>query len=163
MDYLPDRLREAYSLALEHSHDDFTKNAALILAPSGTVIAWGVNRFPRGIVVNHVRLQRPAKYDYILHAEQDAIASAAASGVALAGLTMVCPWAACDACARLIIQSRIERLIVHRAAMDRTPERWARLIVVAREMFAEAGVIVHEWDGTLGGAASIIDGQRWSP
>lgn len=47
--------------------------------------------------------------------------------------------------------------------MERTPERWRDTVRLAGEMFAEAGVIVQEWHGSIGDVTSIIDGKHWNP
>jgi len=70
-------------------------------------LAFGVQKLP-------ARLQRPAKYSWLIHAEVDAIAKAAAQGMQTAAATMRLDWFPCPACASAIVQAGIKELHVQR-------------------------------------------------
>lgn len=118
------RLRQAHKAAWEQSDDLFTKNGAVLCDADGAVVSVGANRLPEGVSALPERLERPAKYDYLIHAEEDAVAWAARSGRSTLGGSLYCPWAACPICARLIIQAGLKQLVVHSPAIERTPPRW---------------------------------------
>ncbi len=158
-----DLLRQCYQLALEHSDDPVTKNAAMIVTNGGDVVAWGVNRFPAGIEKSPERLQRPKKYDYLIHAEQDAIAAAAKAGQSTNGAVLVCPWAPCVDCARLIIQSGFSELVAHKQIHDRTPDRWDDSIKRAIGMLRDSGVAYRREDVEIGAVDSVFNGEVWQP
>lgn len=65
------------------------------------------------------------------HAEQNAIANAARFGVALEGANLYCHMTPCYACAKMIINSGIKRIVC-----DKDYHKGAR----SKEIFAEAGV-----------------------
>ena len=66
------------------------------------------------------------------HAEQNAVASAARHGVSIEGGTLYCKMAPCYACAKIIVNSGIKRVVA-----------WKDYHASSRskEIFAEAGVI----------------------
>ena len=158
-----DFLRLAYDAAHRLSEDPATQNGAVLVSGEGTVLGIGANRFPRGVEKYPPRLMRPLKYDFLIHAEADAIAAAAMAGAATKGATLYCPWAACPPCAQLIIQAGIARLVTHSLVMDKTPERWRGPIKIAMEMLSEAGVKQIDVARAVLGPEIRFDGVLWTP
>lgn len=157
-------LRWAYGLALK-SKDPSTQNAAVLVNDAGgLVLVEGLNSFPEGVLETKERWERPLKYEFVEHAERNVIFQAAREGVKTAGLTMVCPWAACTNCARAIVQSGIKRLVVHRQAIDRSPKFWSETIVIASTILKEGRVEVIVYDGKIGGVPGVRhSGNLWNP
>ena len=148
-------MRAAYEVATE-SPDPSTQNGALIVRDAmigGHVgfefLARGSNTFTRGMESTPERLERPLKYTFVEHAERNAIFHAASLGVNCTDMTMVCPWAACTECARAIVQSGIGKLVRHKQASDRSPERWIESIALADEILLASGIKIIEFDGVL--------------
>ncbi len=73
-------LKEAYKFAAANSTDQSTQIGAILVDGSGIPVAWGANHFPKGVEETYERLQRPAKYLYVAHAELEAILDAARKG-----------------------------------------------------------------------------------
>lgn len=123
------------------SKDKSTKVGALILGPALEIRAQGWNGFPRGVVDSDVRLNdRPTKYRYVVHAEANAIANAARSGVSTDGCSLlVTALHPCNECAKLIIQAGIRTVY---APLPDVDGRWADSFEIAAQMFNEAGVSV---------------------
>jgi len=72
------------ALAATRSKDHSTKVGAVIVDTMRNVIATGYNGFPAGINDDlEERHQRPMKYFYTVHAEENAILSAARRGAAV--------------------------------------------------------------------------------
>lgn len=78
------------------SPDPSTQNGAVIVTTAGT--AADCNRFPERVKITDARLERPLKYNFIEHAERNAIFSAARKQLPLLGATMYVPWFACSDC-----------------------------------------------------------------
>jgi dCMP deaminase len=156
-------LRDAYLLATTQSQDPITKIGAILVNQDNVVIGQGTNCLPDGIKAEAIRLERPGKYDYIIHAEQNAIAQSARKGHATKNSTLYCPWAACTACARLIIQSGITKVVTHKALMVQTHVKWLEEIKRAQQMFYEAGIEYIELDTEIGNVEHIFNGKRWNP
>jgi dCMP deaminase len=123
------------------SKDPSTKVGAAIFGPGMEIRATGWNGFPRGVVDSEKRLNdRPTKYKFVVHAEANAIANAARSGVALEGCTLlVTALHPCNDCAKLIIQSGIKKVY---APLPNDDERWADNFEIAATMFRESDVSV---------------------
>lgn len=123
------------------SKDRSTKVGAVILDPDFNIRSTGWNGFPRGVNDDvEARHERPAKYLWTSHAEENCVAQAANVGVSLKGCTLlVTSLHPCPTCSRLIIQSGIIRVL---APGVQANERWDELTSVAMEMLEEAGVEV---------------------
>lgn len=133
-------LRQA-CLEAQRSHDPSTQNGAVLVpATAGAYVAVARNCIPSGIQPTPSRLERPAKYDYIEHAERAAIYTAARVGTPTKGAVLYCPWFACTDCARAIICAGIREVVGHVRPRAATPERWTATIVLAEAMLREAGV-----------------------
>ena len=156
-------LRLAYQCAAEESTDPNTQNGAILVNQDGEIVAKGANCFPKGVRETQKRWKRPEKYKYVEHAERNAIYDAARNGVSTEGLTMYCPWAACPDCARAIIQSGIERIVVHKDIMDKSGDRWSGDIEIAIGMFNESGVVYESYKGEIGGVEILFDSETYSP
>lgn len=127
----------------EKSKDPSIKVGAVIVGPEHQIVSTGFNGFPRG--VNELipgRWERPRKYEYVEHAERNAIYNAARHGVVLRGCVMYMVGFgshACADCARAIIQSGIVRLVGRSSPI---PQRWENNFGTAEIMLNEAGVEV---------------------
>lgn len=138
--FLPDA-----QAARGRSKDRSTQVGAVVIDDDFNVRISGYNGMPRGVDDSvEARHERPAKYLYFAHAEENCVAQAARVGVSLKGcsilLTSLFP---CTACARQIIQSGIKRVLAP-SQVDNT--RWDEQGKVALEMLAEAGVEVLYYD-----------------
>lgn len=156
-------LRECYRLAAQ-SPDPSTQNGAMVLDEYGTMIGEGYNCFPEGVEYKPERWERPAKYDYIEHAERNAIFDAAKYGRATHGGTLVCTWACCPECARAAKQAGICQVITHKQSVDRSSDEWRARIEVAFTILREANVGIALWDGVVGVEKPVLhSGQLWTP
>ena len=148
-----DYLRLAYEHAIKYSTDKSTWNGAVLLARDHgnnerRIVV--TNEFPRGVKLLPERMERPLKYSYTAHAEENAVCEAARNGWRTAGTTMYCPWNACDKCARAVIQAGITRLVGHDLAAHKTRPDWQPSIDLAYGMLREAGVQVENIPGEFG-------------
>lgn len=152
-------------LVASKSKDESIKVGCVIVGRERRdVRATGYNGFPRGVFDDHsslkaldgesfidpptlerisklkARLQRPMKYLVSEHAERNAIYSAAAVGVPLAGCMLyVNSLPPCADCARAIIQSGIVE-VIHADGV--VPERWRESCDVGLQMMLEADIVV---------------------
>lgn len=138
-------LKMAFENARDHGTDPSTQNGAVIVDLDSDlggewIVGEGANHFPKGVQENAKRWERPLKYQFVEHAERNAVFSAARSGNKLDGATMYCPWYACADCARAIIQAGIKEVVGHQKCFDLTPAHWQESIANAFLMFEEAGV-----------------------
>ena len=156
-------LRRCYTYASKHSPDPSTQNGAMLVAPNQGMVSMGANVFPRGVDYTPERQERPLKYNFVAHAETNAIFAAARAGVRTQGLIMVCPWFACCECGKAIIQAGIVKVIGHKKIFDNTPERWKDSISIAFTMFEEAGVETELVEGDLGGDTIRLNGETFQP
>ncbi len=67
------------------SKDPSTKVGVVIIGSDNEILSTGFNGFPRGVDERRYpeRWERPEKYDWIVHAESNAVANAARVGVSL--------------------------------------------------------------------------------
>lgn len=120
------------------SKDPSTKVGAVIVRPDRTIASLGYNGLPRGVRDLPERLNdRAVKYAITIHAEQNAILSAHEP---VRGYTLyVSPLHPCAACASIIVQAGLSRVVCR---MSGPPDRWLENFRLAREIFDDAGVSV---------------------
>lgn len=133
-------LREAETFALR-SKDPSSKVGALILDGLMGVRAQGWNGAARGCKADtDHRFERPEKYSWSVHAEQNAIANAARAGIPLQGCTMVVTHPPCMVCANLIVQCGIMAVITREPTED-FRSRWQADMDRVKVLFEETGVL----------------------
>lgn len=117
---------------------DSTKVGAALVGPDRDVRICSYNGPPRGVKDLPERFERPTKYLFASHAEQNLIAFAAREGIRTAGCSVFVTHHPCSACARTLIQAGITR-VVFGDGKTSMPE--AEFEAAAR-MFEEADVQV---------------------
>ena len=111
---------------------------SVIVSPMRQVLATGYNGLPRGFEDHPDRLQRPVKYDLIVHAEMNAIIQCARNGVSPVGATIYSSFSPCIHCSLLIVQAGINRVVTR--AIARGDEDWNDSIDKSVMLFEEVGV-----------------------
>lgn len=129
------------------SKDIHTQIGAVIVGSDGEIVSTGYNSLPRGI--NDFipeRFQRPEKYNWMEHAERNAIYNAARIGVSTKNceMYMTCDISCID-CARAIIQSGISKihLIVGIGAKG---QQYKQHMKISERLFDEAGIEIQQYD-----------------
>lgn len=141
-----DKAAKYYELATNFanlfSKDPNTKVGAIFLAQeSYEVLSMSYNGMPRGIDETvAARWERPVKYLWTAHAEENGIVNAARHGTPLNGCIAVVTHYPCANCARMLIQAGVKTIVT--AAPNIECERWGAHYAVSIEMFAEAGTHV---------------------
>ncbi|BBB23876.1 dCMP deaminase [Isorropodon fossajaponicum endosymbiont JTNG4] len=138
-----DKWDERYlSLAKEvstWSKDPSTQVGAITVGRKKEVLSQGFNGFPRGIHDTDERYNhRETKYQFVVHAEMNAIYNATYSGTSLDGATLyVYGLPICSECAKGIIQVGIKRVVIEKS---KELDNWNQSVGLSQEMFIEAGV-----------------------
>lgn len=124
------------------SKDRATQVGAIALDDDYNILATGRNGFPRGVNDDiDQRHERPEKYLWTSHAEENLVAQSAYSGRSLKDSTvLVSALFPCATCARMLIQAGVRRVI----APAVSNARWLEQNQVAKQMFNEANVEVIE-------------------
>lgn len=138
-----------YFLNLAHSvslkSKDTTKVGCVIVGEDNEILSTGWNGFARGVNDSNefsYRQERPAKYDWTIHAEANAICNAARSGVRLKGATAYVTHQPCSSCADMLIQSGIKCVYFDEGALVGD---WKGDMALLK--FEEAGVSVFKENG----------------
>lgn len=111
---------------------------AVIVSPARQIVATGFNGLPRGIADLPERLERPAKYDLVCHAELNAIIQCARNGVSPVGCTLYSSFSPCVQCTLAIVQAGITRVVAYDLADG--DAHWHASIAKARAVMQEASV-----------------------
>ena len=111
---------------------------SVIVSPMRQVLATGYNGLPRGFEDHPDRLQRPVKYDLIVHAEMNAIIQCARNGVSPVGATLYSSFSPCIHCSLSIVQAGIKRVVTR--AISRGDEHWNDSIDKSVVLFEEVGI-----------------------
>lgn len=89
------------------SPDPDTKVGAIIINKKHGTAVSACNSVPDGIDIHPKMLERPAKYSYIGHAEENAITESARMGIPTEGASIYVSHYPCRVCARMIINAGI--------------------------------------------------------
>jgi len=121
------------------SKDPNTKVAAIIIAPDSLqILSTGFNGLCRKIAETSERWTRPLKYRWCCHAEMNAVANAARSGVKIEDAICVVTMFPCVECCKILIQSGISTVITPKP--DMTNERWSEDFTLSTAMFTEVNM-----------------------
>ena len=128
------------------SKDPNTQIGCVIAGPAHEIRSTGYNSFPRGIRDDvPERLERPAKYLWIEHAERNAICNAARAGTPLEGCTIYVEIMPCMDCARAIVQAGIKQVVVSGERMSQySSEYYNQHFGLVEVLFREAGIKVRQ-------------------
>jgi dCMP deaminase len=122
------------------SKDESTKVGCVIVDEYKIIRSVGYNGLPRGLDDNiPERQERPLKYNYFNHAEDNALNNCNIVGVSTLNCTIYVTMCPCSACARNIIQSGIKRV----AFIEPNHEmvfRWGEDFKVSLNMFEECRI-----------------------
>ena len=119
---------------------------AVIVSPNKQVVSTGFNGLPRGVEDRPERLERPAKYDLIVHAEMNAIIQCARNGVSPIDCAVYSSFFPCVNCAIALVQAGITTVVTYQPTPSDT--HWMESIEKSRAVFDEAGVEFLELDRT---------------
>ena len=111
---------------------------AVIVSGAKQIVATGFNGLPRGVQDLPERLERPAKYDYVCHAELNAIIQCARNGVSPVGCTIYTSFSPCVQCTLAIVQSGVARVVTYQTGEG--DAHWLESFEKARAIMREAGV-----------------------
>lgn len=151
----------AYTMALA-SKDSRSKIGAVIVGPDNEIRSTGYNGFPRGCCDTFEYRQEPNEKDYwFSHAEVNAIFNAARVGIPTKSCTLYTMAYPCADCARAIIQSGINKVVIDiNFAAKMNPETWRESFRRAAEMFDEAKVEVVMWEGSPLSLKAYCNGEE---
>ena len=130
-----------YLVAMK-SKDMSTHIGAIIVDSKKRIISCGYNGFPRGTIDSMPEKQeRPKKYFWVTHAELNAILNASRS---VEGCIMYTNGIPCTECAKAIIQSGIQKVVVDKEWQEKSKilwkDKWEEHARITKEMFREADV-----------------------
>jgi dCMP deaminase len=131
---------ELAALAATQSKDT-TKVGAALVGPDREVRLLAYNGPPRGVKDSPDRFERPKKYLFASHAEQNLVAFAAREGIKTKGCAVYVTHYPCSSCARSLIQAGVEMIIIGDGTTSMPDEEFQ----AAEEMFFEADIRVRRY------------------
>lgn len=143
------RFMQMAQLISTWSKDQSTKVGCVIVSPEKAILSMGYNGFPRGVDDKPAyRQERPTKYDFVVHAEENALLNAGRNGTRLNGGILYVTMIPCSRCAGSIIQSGIKEVIYLANSEEEKAKQnitgWRQKTDISLDMFNEAGVIHKE-------------------
>jgi dCMP deaminase len=117
---------------------DSTQVGAVLVAPDErSVLLTAYNGPPAGVEDNAERRERPAKYLWACHAEQNLAAKAARFGIRTEGCSVYVTHMSCSTCARTLIQAGIARIVCDAGTTSMPAEEFAAAETMLREANVE--------------------------
>ena len=115
---------------------DPTKVGAVLIGPDMEVRLTAFNGPPKGVLDTPDRFERPTKYLFASHSEQNLVAFAAREGIRTKDCTVFVTHHPCSACSRSLIQAGIKRVVYGDGKTSMPQEEFE----AAATMFREAGI-----------------------
>ena len=146
------------------SKDTSSKIGCVIVGRDHSPLSQGYNGIPRNCDDNvEERNERPLKYEWFEHAERNAIYNAARTGTSLLGSTLYITDIPCADCARGIIQSGIDTVIIDSLTFmdNKFIIRWQEKILIAIEMLYEAGISMWVFDNDKKIRSGLCNWMPW--
>jgi len=120
------------------SKDPSTK-VGCVLVKDKKVVSLGYNGLPAGVEDSLERLgNREIKYEITVHAEVNAVTTAALHGVSTNGATAYVTFHPCSRCAAVLINAGISTVVV--SAHTINADRWLDSFRLAASLLNEAGI-----------------------
>lgn len=146
------------------SKDPRTKIGALLVKPGSKIpFSFSYNSPSRG--VNDLvpeRFERPEKYEWMVHAEDNAVLNCAREGHCSKGAIMYTQGIPCTTCADSCVQGGIIEVVVHKQWQDYEQklnwDKWIKSAERSKQKFAEVGIKIRVFDGVLG-MKGVLDGK----
>lgn len=124
------------------SKDNSTKVGCVVVSPNGVMLSAGYNGFPRGVNDNvPMRHLRPTKYEFVVHAEENALLNAGRAGTKIKGGVLYVTMPPCTRCAGSIVQAGIKEVVYLEPEIQKQIPGWRDNLKYSFEMFDEAGVL----------------------
>jgi dCMP deaminase len=135
------RFLELAKHVAEWSKDKSSKVGAVAVdTKNKNPVSLGYNGFPENIDDNNVKLQeRPEKYYWTIHAEENVLFNANRTGVCLDRCFLYCTHAPCVECAKGIIRSGIAAVIIP----ENTTEQYIDFVKRTKESLTRAQTMFH--------------------
>lgn len=127
--------------AAEFSKDDKThrRTGAVLVSRDRRMTSLGYNGFPPGIADTVARIQdQELKRELMIHGEVNAVLN---SGFNPHGGTLYCTRQPCHKCAGIILKKGVARVVAPFSNPGWEHDDWGWSVSLAREMFAERGLI----------------------
>lgn len=156
-------MHEAYWWA-RRSKDPRTKIGAVLVLPGDKdPISHGYNGFARCVDDNTMsRWERPEKYEWVVHAEDNAVLNCSRKGQSSKGSIMYTQGIPCTRCADACVQGGIVEVVVHKQWQEYEQkfgwDKWIDSAKRSQKKFAEAGIRIRVFDGKLG-MQGVLDGK----
>jgi len=135
---------EFAKLTATRSKDPSTQVGSVIVMDR-VILSTGYNGFPRGINDNiPERYDRPLKYKFMIHAEENAILNAARFGTSVLGASLyLYPLPPCSECAKAIVQSGIREVIFSHESLN---SRYIEDFEISKEILSLSHVLLRSPD-----------------
>ena len=113
---------------------------AVVVTPARQIVATGFNGLPRGFADLPERLQRPVKYDLIVHAELNAIIQCGRNGTSAIGCTVYTSFAPCVHCSLAMVQAGVGRVVTWEPDLEGGDAHWRESLEKSRLVLGEVGI-----------------------
>ena len=129
-----DRFLSLASSIAQWSKDPSTQVGAVAVSDNKQILETGYNGLPRGVRDVDARMDRPQKYLWTAHAEENLVAHAARER--LEGSTVYVTHMCCANCTRMLINAGVKKIVVGPGTTSMPNEQFE----VAKTMIEEAGI-----------------------
>ena len=151
--------------AASRSVDPSTQNGAYLLNEIDGSLqgVMGTNSPVKGMEIDW---EHAHKSEFMHHAEESAILSAATRGLSTRGATLYVPWYCCLRCARSIVGAKITRVVGHKelaAFSMQVNLKWRETTLAGLQVLTNAGIKCEWITGPVIAGPIMHAGKSWNP
>lgn len=156
-------MRDVYSISYKSKDPRSKLGAVLVDWESKNPVTRGYNDFGRGVDDKlPARWERPEKYSWVVHAEDNAVLNCSRLGIKSKGTVMFTQGVPCETCADSAIQGGIVEIVVHKQWQVYEQQfnwaKWNESSLKSEKKLNEAKVKIRVFDGILG-VVGFLDGK----
>ena len=127
------------------SHDNETKVGCVFIDDQMHVVSMGYNGFPAQCEDSYLPTTRPAKYPFMVHAEENAVSNIISKN-SQSSLTAYITHFPCNRCAKLLWQNGIRKWYVAKGAKTFSTDENDRIVY---NHLIDNGLIINEIENTI--------------
>lgn len=139
---------DAYFMALAHVVASRSKDPEIqvgaVLTLNRLVLGTGYNGFPSGMHEDAERWMSPVKFDYVVHAEMNAISGAARKGIHIFKSTLYSTMIPCPTCCKLLMTMGVREIVYDSVTTAKYMDICNTHYLLAKTIVIESGGCIRE-------------------
>ncbi len=120
-----------------HSKDPNTRVGCVIFNNDFEILSRGINEFPINLLNTPQRWERPSKYNYVIHAEINAISNCLKNNIDITNCNILTTLFPCHECLKFIVQCGFNKIYSPNPIFK---DKWKKSYEISNEIINELDI-----------------------